>query len=132
VAGDGVDALNVTVSRPSGTVVLIVLDGEMDLMSSDAFSRRFAQLGLEQGTRLIIDLAGVTFIDSSGINVLVQAARAVEAAGGSAVLAAPSPSTQRVFEIARVAQVVTVESARGDLLAKDATIHPDGLESDLP
>ena len=42
----------------------------------------------ERRSGVVIDVAGLTFIDSSGINALVQAARAVEARGGRAVLAA--------------------------------------------
>lgn len=122
--------MNVEISHPSGNTVLIVLDGEMDLVTSGEFSRRFGQLQLEPGMRLIVDLAGVHFIDSSGINALVQAARAVEEAGGSAVLAAPSPATDRVFEITRVAQVVTVERVRGRVLADDSSARTDGSASE--
>ena len=57
---------------------------------------------------MVVDLAGLTFIDSSGINALVRAASTVEARGGTAVLAAPSPAARRVFEITAESQVVTV------------------------
>jgi len=60
----------------------------------------------------VIDVAGITFIDSSGINALIRAVRAVEARGGTAVVASPSAVAQRVFEITLLPQLVPVEQDR--------------------
>ena len=51
---------------------------------------------------------GSAFIDSSGINALVQAVRRIESQGGTAVLAAPSPEAKRVFDIIGLSQVVSI------------------------
>ena len=113
----GPEGLEIEVSRPSEDVVLVVLDGEMDLISSGAFGHRMAELEAGAPTHVVLDLAGVTFIDSSGINALVQAARAIEGRGGTAALAAPGSAARRVFEIARVGQVVRVAPNREEALS---------------
>ena len=69
----------------------------------------------------MIDLAGISFIDSSGINALVQAMKAVEARGGTAVVSSPSTVAQRVFAITRLAEIVSVESDRAVALAAAAS-----------
>ena len=81
-----------------------------------------AELDVNEPAHVVVDLAGLTFIDSSGINALVQAARRWRQRGGTAVLAAPSPAARRVFEIARVAQVVPVEQTRADALGRAAEL----------
>ena len=118
------EELAIDVSRPSEHAVLVVLAGEMDIVSSGEFSRRMAELDVDEPAHVVVDLAGLTFIDSSGINALLRAASSVEERGGTAVLASPSPAARRVFEIARVAQVVTVDETREDALARHP--HSDG------
>jgi anti-anti-sigma factor len=70
---------------------------------------------------VVVDLAGISFIDSSGINALVQAMKAVEARGGTAVVSSPSTVAQRVFAITRLAEIVSVESDRAVALAAAAS-----------
>jgi anti-sigma B factor antagonist len=56
----------------------------------------------------VVDLSGLAFIDSSGIRVLVVAAKAIESRGGSAALAAPAPHIERVFDTVHLSEVVAV------------------------
>ena len=114
-------------SRPSEHAVLVVLAGEMDIVSSGEFSRRMAELDVNDPAHVVVDLAGLTFIDSSGINALLRAAGSVEDRGGTAVLRSPSPAARRVFEIARVAQVVTVDETREDALARQPRSDGTGV-----
>ena len=58
---------------------------------------------------IVIDLAGLTFIDSSGISVLVAAARASEEDRGTLIVIAPTAHVQRVFEIVNLSELVAVE-----------------------
>ena len=103
------EQLSIEISSPADQVVLVRIAGEMDILSVGEFAGRMAALAIRPATHVAIDISGLGFIDSSGMNALVQAVRSIEDRGGSAVLAAPSPGTQRVFAIARLAQVVPVE-----------------------
>jgi anti-anti-sigma factor len=113
--------LAIEVSSPREGVVLIALAGELEVVSVDQLSARIAALDLGGPTHVVLDLEGVTFIDSSGVNALVQAVRSVEDRGGTAVLAAPSRAAQRVFEITRLSQIVAVEEDRATALAGRAS-----------
>jgi ABC-type transporter Mla MlaB component len=80
---------------------------------------------------VVVDVAGLTSVDSSGVDALVQAARALEALGRTAVLAAPSPEARRAFEIVQVAQVVSVVEDRESALSQYAPDdHPEALADD--
>lgn len=51
----------------------------------------------------VVDLDGVTFIDSSGLRVIVDAHRSRHERGGGVTLRTPSPSVRRLLQISGVA-----------------------------
>jgi stage II sporulation protein AA (anti-sigma F factor antagonist) len=102
------EALSIEVSRPADGVLLVALAGEVDILSVGELRRRTAELEGQIPAHVVFDLAGLTFIDSSGINALVQGVRTIEDLGGTGVIAAPSPEARRVFEIIGLSQVVSV------------------------
>jgi ABC-type transporter Mla MlaB component len=59
---------------------------------------------------LVIDLARMRFIDASGINVLVSAARRAHARGGSLVLRSPNRAARRLLDVLHLNEVLAVES----------------------
>jgi anti-anti-sigma factor len=124
------NGLQIEVTQTEGAPVLLALGGELDLVSSTAFTRAVADLQQLQPARVVIDLAGLTFVDSSGVNALVQAVRAVEADGGGAVLAAPSPPTLRILEITRAGEIVPIVADREAALAHIALGPRHGTAAD--
>jgi anti-sigma B factor antagonist len=123
------EALHIDVSPAAEAApALIVLSGEMDIVSAGSFTETMTELERSSPEGVVIDVGGLTFIDSSGINALVQAARAVEARGGRAVLAAPGTHVQRVFDITRVGDVVPVAADRDQALRFAGTpLEPGAL-----
>src|SRR5689334_7678156 len=98
--------LTVAVDRDAGGVDVVTLRGELDFASGEPLSSAFADL--TPGPRqVVVDLTELDFIDSSGVKMIVAAARAVEDAGGTFVLAAPRPTVRRVFEILHLEDVLT-------------------------
>ena len=61
-------------------------------------------------SRVIVDLTGCTFLDSSGVRVLVGAQRDVVGGGGGLELVAAEPNIVRVLEITNVNTVVAVHA----------------------
>ena len=57
----------------------------------------------------MLDLASVTFIDSSGLRVLIDAHRRAEADGRVLVIVHPSPPVSRLFEISGLTNHLHVE-----------------------
>jgi len=108
--------LSIDISFPAEGITLVALAGELEVVSVDEFSVRMADLDGGGRSHVVIDVSGVTFIDSSGINALIRSVRSVEARGGTAVVASPSAVAQRVFAITRLSQLVTVEQDRSAAL----------------
>lgn len=93
-------------TREDGTVV--ALDGDVDLQSSPRARKALLDaVGLGRGT--VVDLSGVSYIDSSGIAALVEAYQRSRRDGLRFVLAAVSDPTLRVLRLARLDRVFSIE-----------------------
>ncbi len=77
----------------------VVARGDIDLVSAPILENHLSDL-VTQGVRVIvIDTAGVDFLDSSGIRVLVQASNDLEPDGGKIYLENMSAPVARILEI---------------------------------
>lgn len=97
-------ALQITVDEHDDTAV-IVLDGEIDIATENDF-RDAVTSALEQrpGGCVVLDCAGLAFIDSSGLRVLVQSYKAAQEHRCQLRIAAPP---ERVAKILRVTAIDT-------------------------
>jgi anti-anti-sigma factor len=117
------NVLTVAVDRDAGGVDLVALRGELDFASGEPLSTAFADL-TGGPRRVVVDLSDLEFVDSSGVKMLVAAARAVEDAGGTFVVAGPTATVRRVFDILHLADVLTVVETRQAALDEIARSEP--------
>jgi anti-sigma B factor antagonist len=89
-----------------GTTV-VALKGEVDLESSPA-AREILLKCFESTSKVLVDLSGVTYIDSSGVASLVEALQAAKKNDSRFALASTSEPTRRVLELARLDKVFTM------------------------
>ena len=89
--------------------------GEMDMTTAPELSQAIERT--PDGTELVvIDLSEVSFLDSSGLNALVQARRALDARGiAMTVVVRPESAIRQVFEITHLTEPLTVIDARPPL-----------------
>ena len=107
------DGFSTTVTR-DGDAILISVTGEIDTATCERLRDAIEpHLGPQQ--TIILDLSGVEFMDSSSLNVLVQARGTLTADGGSLFLRNPSVAAHRL---------VTINGLE-DLLQTDADTHRD-------
>lgn len=92
--------LTVVVSR-RGHVVSVAASGEMD-MSNVEDLRAVLAAHRAPGAAIVLDLSGLTFMDSTGVGLLLDADATARADGHSLELSAPSTAVVRVLEIAGV------------------------------
>jgi anti-sigma B factor antagonist len=90
--------------------VIVALCGELDM--ADAAEVVAALTAAAAGRRkTIVDLAGLAFTDCSGAAALARAQRRVRQVGGNLLLAAPRPRVQRVFELSRLIDGVSIHAS---------------------
>lgn len=87
----------------TGTVSLwrlVIIDGDLDLASHATVQAAIHQAceGLPK-PRLIVDLTGVEFLDSFGLDTLLRAIHFVEAQHGRVIVVGLQPRVRRVLEL---------------------------------
>jgi anti-anti-sigma factor len=92
------NALSVATSAASDHT-RVAVTGEVDAASAD--NLRSALFDVIEGgqPKVVIDMSEVSFIDSSGLRVLIAGYKAAEAAGGGLSVAEPSEAVRRLLEI---------------------------------
>lgn len=99
--------LQVVVSRTGGQARVAVV-GELDMSTADKLAEALDGVLAEPAVRrVVIDFAGVGFLASAGIAVLVGAYRAGQDRGVGLVVSNCRPSVARVLEITGVDKVLT-------------------------
>ncbi|MGW7265191.1 STAS domain-containing protein [Streptomyces sp. NPDC054842] len=87
-------------------VRVVALRGEIDHSIRDHLRRALLTHDSVAPPRIVVDLSGVTFMDSSGVNVLIAAHRGAVEAGGWIRLAAPQEPVLRVIRIVGLDSVI--------------------------
>lgn len=85
-------------SGQSGGYVVVALHGELDLMDAAGVAAALGVLAARE-PRIIVDLAGLEFLDASGVAALSRGRRHARHAGGDLLLAAPQRRVRRVLAI---------------------------------
>jgi anti-sigma B factor antagonist len=106
---------------------VVSLEGELDLAAAPQL--RECLVGLVEGgaTDIVLDVARLEFIDSTGLSVLVMAFNRTRAVDGSTVLRNPSHSVLRLLEITGLLAVFGIE---GEPVSEGGAGHSD-MESSL-
>ena len=87
---------------------VLPLKGEIDLHVSPSVTALLDEMIDKKPERLVVDLSGVTYIDSAGLAALIQAMQKVEAYGGKFLLAGLQETVRSIFEISRLDQVFQI------------------------
>jgi anti-sigma B factor antagonist len=86
-------------SAMDGSATLVHVGGEVDTYTSPELRGALTELVRDGHTDLVLDLSAVSFLDSSGLAVLISAAKSCRTHGGSLRIAAATPNTLRLLEI---------------------------------
>ena len=93
------------------------LAGEIDVATAPRLRDRLVQLVTEGPPQLVVDLSGVTFIDSMGLGALISGLKRARAHDGDLRLAGASDHVARVLAITRLDQAFVVGDSAADAMA---------------
>ncbi|PYL52908.1 MAG: anti-anti-sigma factor [Verrucomicrobia bacterium] len=87
---------------------VLPLEGEIDLHVSPEVAESLRTITAKKPKVLVVDLTKVTYLDSSGLAVLIEGMQNVQEYGGQFAVAGVQESDQHIFEIARLDQVFQI------------------------
>lgn len=113
----GVDVAPFSVSAENvDGIAVVTVTGEVDAHTADQV-RTAVEAGIEPGARLVADLSGVSFLDSTGLGVFVTALKHLREQDGSLDLVVTSPRVMKVFELTGLDVLIPIHENRGAALA---------------
>jgi anti-sigma B factor antagonist len=96
--------------RADGITVAAV-SGELDVHTAPTFTRELNRANGASG-RVLLDLCGLSFLDSSGLAAILMLLESTEAAGGRLAIVSSRRSVNRAFEMTRLTDVLGVVPTR--------------------
>jgi anti-sigma B factor antagonist len=88
---------------------IVTISGEIDLYTAPRLHSELAAV-LADGmpTRIVIDMSGVEFCDSTGMNVLLSLLRRVRERDGELEIASPKPAVRKILQVTGLDAVFTL------------------------
>lgn len=100
-----------------GATVLVALIGELDLDSMAPADEVLAQVFATAPERIVVNLAGISFCDSSGLNLLLRTRLAAQEADVELRLAAePDGQLRRLLDLTGAGAVFSLHTSLSDAL----------------
>jgi anti-sigma B factor antagonist len=114
MSDSGLCRCHLTIRRHDGGVVVAVL-GELDFVAAPELARTMRDLIEDQDqVDVVMDLGGVTFIDSFGVRTLLQARSTLIERGSRFAITEPSSAVRRILEILGLDPELDVRAGRGE------------------
>lgn len=114
----------------SGGVARVTLSGELDMLAASEFAAALSA-AIHDSVLVIVDLSGLTFIDSSGLHVIVAAHAQVRGSGCRLVLIPGPRQVQRLFELTGIEERFEFV-ADADGLGHRPAARDDAMSVDVP
>jgi anti-sigma B factor antagonist len=96
-------------STSRGDTIVLSLRGELDLTSAPVFERELRAVGETSPRRVVIDLSGLEFMDSTGLRALLLARERAQSDGHELALRRGPRQVQRVLELTKTAEAFEFE-----------------------
>ncbi len=84
------------------------LEGRLDASSAKEIKDRISDLAKNKRVNLVVDMAGINFIDSSGLGSLVASLRSVNKLGGDIRIASLQDQVRAIFELTRLHRIFEI------------------------
>ncbi|MGH2578879.1 MAG: STAS domain-containing protein [Actinomycetota bacterium] len=101
-------------SRNENGWAVLEVQGEVDLYTSSQLREAIVRLTEEDENRIVVDLYNVSFMDSSGLGVLVAGLKRARERGGELALVFGEGSVQKVFGITGLDKIFPTHHSVGE------------------
>jgi anti-sigma B factor antagonist len=102
-------------AEPLEDEIIVRASGQIDLSTVDLLARELAT-AREAADRVLLDLSGVTFIDSNGLRLLLEASHGSASSDHGFFAVRPSEAVRRLIKVSGTADLLTVVDPSADSL----------------
>lgn len=113
--------MNMQIDPLDGGISAVRLSGRLDLTGADAIALRFTAATTSVARPVVVDLAGVEFIASMGLRLLISSARGLAVKGQRLALFGAQPLVQAVFDDAALDQLMPICATQAEAVAAVST-----------
>lgn len=107
-------------------VAIMTVSGEVDVYTAPQLRSALEERVAADQTRVVVDLSGVSFIDSTGLGVLVGRLKVLRKIGGSLRVVCTDERILRLFSITGLDRVLPIHDSVDSALASvDETAEPE-------
>lgn len=103
--------------RESGEIIIFDINGEIDLYNAPEIKDKIKEEMNKNKVNIIINLDKVSYIDSSGIGVLISSLSNLKKVGGALKLINVYASVRKVFELTKLTSFFDIYDSETDALA---------------
>lgn len=100
-----------------GDVVVVAPIGRIDSTTSGDLDTRLLALDAEGRRRIVVDFAGVEYISSAGLRVMLTLAKRAKDKAGRVALCSLDQSVRQVFDLAGFTALFSIAATRDEAIA---------------
>jgi anti-sigma B factor antagonist len=110
------DIMDIDVTGAAAGITVVAPQGDLDMAAAEQMKRTLTKLLDDGSKKLLIDLAKVGYVDSSGMGALVASLKQARTAGGDLRLCELQDDVRAIFEMTRLNKAVTIHASRTEAL----------------
>lgn len=110
--------LRVETRQPREGIAVIALAGEVDVYTSPRVKQEIVNLLNSDVTRMVVDLTGVEYLDSTGLGVLIGGLKRARERDGDLKLICDNVRILRIFEITGLTKIFDIYRSETEALEK--------------
>jgi anti-anti-sigma factor len=113
-------AMHIVRSVVQGSAAVVKIEGRFEFGTRHEYKRLIGQIVQEGHRRLVLDLEGVTFLDSSALGLLLLTHQNFKLKDGNFSLVKPTGYVRQVLELANLPRVIPVYDSMDEAIAGPA------------
>jgi len=106
---DEVERISIAFARDDEGNFVVVLRGEVDVATTDEVRAALVEALMAWSGQVVVDLAGVSFLDSEGLATLIRVHDYYALDGRPLAVRAPQPQVRQLFESTGLDQIFRIE-----------------------
>jgi anti-sigma B factor antagonist len=100
-------------TRDLAAARIVILEGELDMSTAQEFEEKTSQAVQDLQGDLVLDIEKLSFVDSSGLAVIIGLHQKLHSLGWMLIISTPTPNVRRLLRITGLDEMLIIRPAAG-------------------